>query len=114
VCGVGHPERANFLPGAQPSVRPKFRSPSIIARNGPRVAKPVFDLSRCRPAPHGPAGERSGNGFLSHRRRVLGGRRGHFDHLLGNGNQAPQGLNVQACLTPDGLGLRAVVPVSPA
>ena len=45
---------------------------------------------------------------------VFSRRRGYFDHLLGNGNQAPQGLNVLACLTPDRLGLRTVVAVFPA
>jgi hypothetical protein len=29
---------------------------------------------------------------MSLRRHILRGRRGHFDHLLGNGNQAPQGF----------------------
>jgi hypothetical protein len=39
---------------------------------------------------------------------------GFFDYLLGNGNQAPQDFQVQACLTLDGFRLRAVVAVFPA
>jgi len=40
---------------------------------------------------------------------IFGRRRGYFDYLLGDGNQALQGFQVQACLTPDGFRLRAVV-----
>jgi hypothetical protein len=68
-------------------------------------------------AKYSPASERWASivvDFLWHRRHILGGRRSHFDHLLRNDNQAPQGFQVQACLTPDGFGLRAVVAVFPA
>jgi hypothetical protein len=92
-------DEARRLKLARPRIgRAKGVAPIAEAPNGlrPLVSIPYIADFSTRPVPHPRRPARP------------------FDQLLGNGNQAPQGFQVQAGLTPDCSRLRVVMAVFPA